>query len=85
MSFWRRDCDCSKTRESDIYRHRIMTNGVKFRVETKCGGFWFNECGQGYGYASLPEEFETFEAAEKFIKSKYGWSAIILDRPWRPA
>jgi hypothetical protein len=69
-------------------RHRILTDGELFRVETRAAGSaeWACEekrCDCRFLiYEAI--EFKRVRDAEKYIHEKYGSSAIIESRTWRP-
>ena len=68
-------------------KHQIVTDGNKFRVQTpgnkptKYEMKWHSGCYEGY-YAIV--EFRSERAARRFIIKKYGTSAKISIREWRP-
>jgi hypothetical protein len=69
-------------------KHRIITNGESFRVETMSGKQWEIEMEIYNGYSSCgatPCQFKTHKAAVKWVHKKYGTRANLLDREWRPA
>ena len=74
-------------------KHKIITDGVSFRVETGSGttrkvesDTWISRyiCDKNDdGIRHSPINFKSYKKAVSFIRKKYGTSATIEPRTWR--
>jgi hypothetical protein len=66
-------------------KHRIITDGKKFRVETLVDSRWSIETKTPEGMTrEYLRGFYSSKSARQFIREKYGTSAEIEPRTWRP-
>ena len=83
---WKRNKKVGSQIEEPKYKHRITTDGHKFRVEHwNITWRYEGEYEHGLFFPMLrPTIFNSVGEATRFIRVKYGTVASIKPRTWRP-